>query len=112
MNANNQAMWRAAGLQGGEAMDKTYIDHPFYPGGYLFFAPDTPHLLKAMKTALCNHSFHLPDSVVQINHLPYNMVGNMQNILRVLISHPTHLTFPLFVCVLSKGDTQAHSKGH
>ena len=75
-------------------MDRSYIQHPFYPRGYLFFSPDPPHLLKAMKTALCNHSFQLPSSVVQDNNLPSNMVSNMQSILQnVIQSVNTHLTF-------------------
>ena len=76
MDSCNQAMWRAAGLKGGEAMDSSFIQHPYYPGTYLFFSPDTPHLIKAMKTALCNHSFQLPASAVQKNFLPSNMVGH------------------------------------
>ena len=75
MDASNQAMWREAGLKGGASMDRTYIVHPYFEGAYLFFSPDTPHLLKAMKTAMCNHDFILTDEVVQKNNLPADTVS-------------------------------------
>ena len=64
MDSSNQAMWREAGLKPGQAMDCTFIDHPCYEGEYLFFSPDPPHLLKAMRTALCNHDFILSEETV------------------------------------------------
>ncbi|KAJ8356480.1 hypothetical protein SKAU_G00192740 [Synaphobranchus kaupii] len=74
MDSSNQAMWTAAGLTGGQAMEKSYVDHQFYTSAYLFFCPDTPHLIKVIKTALCNHNFILPPEVVQSHNLPTNIV--------------------------------------
>ena len=75
MDSSNQAMWREAGLKVGKSMDKTYVKHPYFEDAYLFFSPDTPHLLKAMKTALCNHDFIIPDEVVRRNGLPCDTVS-------------------------------------
>ena len=77
MDSSNQAMWREAGLQVGQSMAKTYVQHPFLERAYLFFCPDTPHLLKAMKTALCNHDFIIPQAVVRKNGLPSDTVSTL-----------------------------------
>ena len=75
MDSSNQAMWREAGIKVGQSMDRTYIAHPCFDGAYVFFCPDTPHLLKAIKTALCNHDFIIPDDIVRKNNLPGDTVS-------------------------------------
>ena len=75
MDSSNQGMWREAGLKVGQSMDQTHIAHPYFEGEYLFFCPDTPHLLKAMKTAMCNHDFIIPDEIVMNNSLPSDTVS-------------------------------------